>query len=185
MNKIIKGSISDIAKKKNQSPAQSLLSCSLLVLLDVSYSMNSRDAREGMSRHELAEEELIHLQGTNEGKIALVCFSSSVQVCFDGRPIIANGGTNLAKGLEQIKMVDGTGIKILVISDGQPDNEQRALEVAGTFSSPINTLHIGPETDIRGKAFLDRLSAKSGGKSMKSKEIGSLESGVKLMLTAG
>lgn len=185
MNQIIKGSISDIAQRKNQSPAESLLGCSLLVLLDVSWSMENDDARGGRTRHEVAEEELIRLQNTNEGKIALVCFSSTTQVCFDGRPVKANGGTDLAHGLSSIKMVDGTGIKILVISDGEPDNEQKALNVAKTFSSPINTLYIGPERERGGRAFLDKLSAQSGGKSMKSEEIGSLESGVKLMLTAG
>lgn len=185
MSKIVKGSISDMAKRNNQTPAQSLLSCSLLVLLDVSYSMEEPDARGGQTRHSVARQELIHLQSTNEGEIALVCFSSTVQVCFDGVPVRANGGTNLAHGLESIKMIDGTGIKILVISDGEPDNESRALEVASTFVSPINTLYIGPERGTRGKSFLRELSAKSGGKSMESEEVGSLEDGVKLMLTAG
>ncbi len=179
---IVKGSISDMADKMGTSLAESLMSAEILVLLDVSYSMDAQDARNGKSRHSVAHEELINLQETNEGKIALVCFSDTVITCFDGNPVRANGSTNLTEGLNSIRMVDGTDIKIIVISDGEPNSESRALETARTFSSKINTLYIGPESG-GGRRFLEKLANQSGGQSLKSEEIGSLHSGVTFLLT--
>lgn len=186
MNKaIVKGSIADVAKKKNQSIAQSFMNAEIVVLLDVSGSMCDHDTPSGRSRHDVAEDELVKLQNENEGKVALICFSDDVIPCPDGRPIRMNGLTNLAKGLLSIKGIDGTKLKIVVISDGEPDSEYEALKVASTFKTKIHTIHIGSEYDRRGRDFLQLLASKTGGKSFKSQEIGKLKKEVEILLLAG
>lgn len=51
----------------------------------------------------------------------------------------------------------------LVISDGQPDNEKSALEVAAQFRGVIDVLYVGPEIDRAAMGFMRRLAAAAGG----------------------
>ncbi|TEQ03927.1 VWA domain-containing protein [Pseudomonas aeruginosa] len=51
----------------------------------------------------------------------------------------------------------------LVISDGQPDNEESALEVAAQFRGVIDVLYVGPEIDRAAMGFMRRLAAAAGG----------------------
>jgi hypothetical protein len=46
----------------------------------------------------------------------------------------------------------------LVVSDGWPDNEQAALEVATTLSGTIDVIYIGPDHDQKAIAFMRRLA---------------------------
>jgi len=55
-------------------------------------------------------------------------------------------------------------MRFIVISDGQPDNEERALVVARRFASTIDVVYVGPEDDLAGgRRFLEKLAAVSGG----------------------
>ncbi|MGV8259697.1 hypothetical protein [Pseudomonas aeruginosa] len=51
----------------------------------------------------------------------------------------------------------------LVISDGQPDSEKSALEVAAQFRGVIDVLYVGPEIDRAAMGFMRRLAAAAGG----------------------
>ena len=179
---IVKGSIADVAEKRKQSIAVSFMNAQMIVLLDVSGSMMGCDTTSGRSRHDVAEEELTRLQNENEGKVALICFSDLVLFCPNGLPSRMNGSTNLAEGLRFIKRADGTNIKLVVISDGEPNSEYEALEVASTFKSKIHTIHIGSEYDKSGRDFLQLLASKTGGTALKSKEIGKLKAEVEEIL---
>ena len=54
-NAIIPGSLSHMAKRNNQSLAESFLSADIIVLLDDSVSMSTPDAPNGMTRKEAAK----------------------------------------------------------------------------------------------------------------------------------
>lgn len=52
----------------------------------------------------------------------------------------------------------------LVISDGQPDDEQAALNAADKLTGIIDVLFIGADNDYEAIAFLKKLAARNGGK---------------------
>lgn len=186
-NAITTGSLSAIAQQNNTTLAESFLSCDVLLLADMSGSMATIDARGGKSRYDVAEADIIRLQEKYQGKVALVVFSSTVQFCPGGVPIRLHGLTDLAAGLRFINPVDDCDIKIIVISDGEPNDEREALKVARTFKSAIQTIYIGPETDdYGGRAFLEKLANITGGQHITSESPGLLADNVeKLMLTTG
>jgi len=69
--------------------------------------------------------------------------------------------TDLVAGLKAAQAHD-PGIT-LVISDGLPDNEHAALDVARTFRGAIDVLYIGPEGESKAIAFMRRLAATADG----------------------
>jgi Mg-chelatase subunit ChlD len=184
-NAIVKGSLSAISKRNNCSLAESFLSADVLLLVDMSGSMSATDAPGGLSRYQAAENDVIRLQHRHEGKVALVCFSSTVMFVPGGKPLRMGGGTDLAKALRYIKVADDADIKLILISDGLPNNSESALSVAMTFKSKISTIYIGPENDMQGgRAFLKKLADATGGQSLKSDSPGLLADKVEtLMLT--
>lgn len=137
---IIKGSLSAISKQKGQTLAESFLSCDVLLVCDMSGSMADKDAPGGVSRYEVAEQDVIRLQEKYQGKVALVCFSSTVQFCPNGVPIRFGGGTDLVQALKFVKPVDGTDTKIILISDGEPFSKDECLRIAKTFKSKIDVV---------------------------------------------
>jgi len=52
----------------------------------------------------------------------------------------------------------------LIITDGQPDDEQAALDAADKLTGIIDVLFIGKDNDVDAIAFLKKLSARNGGK---------------------
>jgi Mg-chelatase subunit ChlD len=69
--------------------------------------------------------------------------------------------TDLANALEHVRALD-PGVT-LVISDGQPNNAARALEVAAQFRGVIDVLYIGLESDTAAMEFMRRLARAAGG----------------------
>ena len=161
---IVTGSLQDIAAQSGQSIAVSFLSVDVVILVDVSGSMNAHDAPGGKSRYQAAVDELRKVQESNPGKIAIISFSSSAQLCPSGIPLFQGATTDLAGALRFAKMADVGGIRFIVISDGLPDSEKEALSVAATFSGEIHTIYVGPEDDYKGgRAFLQRLATANKG----------------------
>ena len=163
---IVVGSIADIANKTGASIAESFMSCDAMVIIDVSGSMEMPDSRGGMSRYEVALEELAKLQAAMPGKVAVVAFSDGAQFVPGGVPMMLGGGTDLAGALRFAHVVDGTGMRFVVVSDGEPDDEADAQAVAATFTARIDTVYVGPERHPTGRRFLERLAAASGGKAV-------------------
>ena len=87
--------------------------------------------------------------------------------------------------LRFIKIADGAGIKLILISDGEPDSPSETLRVARTFTTKIDTVFIG-QPGSPGAEFLRSLSAATGGiaTTQKTSELHKLGSTVKLMLEA-
>ena len=163
---IVVGSIADVAKRSGTSIAESFMACDAMVIVDVSGSMAATDSRGGKSRYEVAIEELAALQASMPGKVAVVEFSDSPQFVPGGVPIHLGGSTDLAAALRFAHMIDGTGIRFIVVSDGEPDDAADALGVAATFEGQIDTVYVGPERNPIGRDFLLRLAAASGGQSV-------------------
>lgn len=180
--KIATGSVKDMAERKGvELEVAFFTDVDEVILYDDSGSMGQHDARGGRSREEVAIEELERLQAEYEGRIALVEFSNFAQLRPTGIPSGQHGGTDLCAALELAKCADGLDIGFTVISDGQPDDAFRAIKMAKTFTSRINTIYIGPEYGS-GKQFLEQLASASGGKSFKSKEVGLLGESMRLLM---
>ena len=156
MSNLIKGSLSDIAKRNNTSLAESFLSCDYLILVDTSGSMMSCDYAE-QTRYDRACSELATLQGNLQGKIAVFSFSYKCDFCPNGRPTFPDGSTALHRALAEVYMVDGLIEKLFIISDGEPDDANAALAQAAKFTTPIVTIFIG-QSGSAGEAFLKRLA---------------------------
>ncbi len=160
---IVPGSLSDIATKSNTSIAESFMSADVIILVDVSGSMGARDAAAGQQRYSVACDELARLQRALPGKVAVVAFSDRAHFAPGGVPPFESGGTDLAGALRFVQVADGL-VKFVVISDGQPNDERAALDVARQFKSRIDVVFVGPEDDYAGgQRFLERLTAASGG----------------------
>lgn len=186
-NAIVPGSLKAISQTTGKSLAESFLSASVILLTDMSGSMASHDAPSGKSRFEAAEQEVIRLQKQHPGKIALISFSDHAVFSPAGIPDRMGGGTNMAGALQYVLPADDTGTQIILVSDGQPNNEDETLQVARQFKTKIDCIFIGPENDLSGgRAFLERLARATGGVALKSDAPGLLGAQVeKLLLGEG
>jgi hypothetical protein len=183
---LIKGSLQDIAIRNNFSIAQAFLSADAIVMVDTSISMADRDCPGGQSRFSCAREQLIRLQRDLPGKIAVISWNSDARFCAGGLPEEPGGGTDLTGVLQFVKPADGTGIKFILISDGQPNDETSALDLAKQFSSKIDTIFVGPESSS-GRDFLRRLAEASGGQAVSNsvRDIPFLANDIQKLITTG
>lgn len=181
---IIQGSLGAIAQQEGKSIAESFINSNCIILVDTSSSMGQNDARGG-TRYDVACEELKKLQASLPGKIALLSFSDDVIFCPNGIPFNYNAMTDLTRALKFAKMGDlSSGMRFIVISDGEPNNEESALEVAKTYKNKIDTVYVGPEGGD-GQAFLKRLAKASGGQTVTADRVKELAANVqKLLLTS-
>lgn len=160
---IIQGSLGAVAAQNKTSIAESFINANAIIIVDTSGSMDQSDARNGKTRYQVACDELANLQKTLPGKLALLSFSNDVVFCPNGIPFQFGGMTDLAKALKFAKVADlPSGMRFIVISDGEPDDEKEALKVAKTFKNRIDTIFVGRE-GAEGQDFLNRLAKASGG----------------------
>lgn len=190
---IIPGSLKAISQRDNISLAESFLDCDALLLVDQSGSMAAKDAPIGklefgvnpfQSRYDAADQELARLQKELPGKVAVVAFSNTAVFCPGGVPMRLGGGTDMVEALKFVKVVDDTGIQIIMISDGEPNDENETLRVAKTFKTKISTIYIGPENGD-GRQFLQQLARATGGEFHKSNAPGLLKESVETLLLKG
>lgn len=160
---IVPGSLSAIAQRNGISIAESFLTAEIVAIVDVSGSMDTADSRGRRRRYDVACEELGKLQQQHPGKVAVVAFSDTTQFVPGGVPPFLGAGTDLAQALKFVRVADGT-VRFVVISDGYPDDEYHALEIARTFTSPIDCVYIGPEYERSGADFLERLARSNRGR---------------------
>lgn len=181
---IVVGSLADVAQKSQTSISESFLNADVIVLIDVSSSMEMDDARNHRTRYAVACEELANLQRAFPGKIAVVSFSHRVQFCPGGVPVFLGGNTDLTLALQFVKVADGT-VDFIIISDGEPDSPTSALEVAKTFQSRISCVYVGPEGGP-GSTFLGDLARIAGGRKTTADRAADLAKKIEtLMLRAG
>jgi hypothetical protein len=181
-----KGSIKDVADRNNQSVADAMMEAEVIVIVDVSSSMgwNKDDdyswepTGKDNTRWHHANVALENLQRKFDGKIIVMDFGDEANWRLDGNIAKAYGGTNLTDALELAKDFDGVGMKFIVISDGEPNNQFTALAVAKQFTDPIDTIYIGPASG-QGEQFLRSLAT---GKALDKTDPALLEEKVTLLL---
>ena len=184
MKAIVKGSLTDIQQQSNKSLAETFLNAEIVVVVDTSASMGQHDAPGGISRYDAACNQLTTIQGNNPGKVAVISFSSWPVFCPDGLPQNLEGSTDMVEALKFVKPVDGTGTKIVLVSDGEPDQDNETLNIAKTFQTAIDVIYIGREGG-NGYKFLQQLAKLTGGKSFKSEAPGLLGDSVETLLLIG
>jgi Mg-chelatase subunit ChlD len=185
MNQIIPGSLSSLATQSKKSIAETFIGADVIVIVDVSGSMADCDSRGGLSRYEVACQELAKLQNSLPGKIAVIGFSSDTEFCPGGLPYFQQGGTDMAKALKFVKIADLPGMRFILISDGKPDDENETLKIAKSFQAHIDVIYVGPESMPFGRDFLNRLAAATGGKSVTADRAKELAASVTQLLGSG
>lgn len=162
---VVPGSIQHTALQLRQSFAITWLRVDTVILFDRSDSMSQKDAPGGVTRFEMACSELAKLQASCPGRIAIVQFNDDVGLMPGGVPDAPASGTDLARALSYLRnnQMDMPGMRVIVISDGEPNHEEDALRVATQFQNRIDVVYCGPESMPAGREFLRRLSAMSGG----------------------
>lgn len=183
-NAIIPGSLSAVAAQDHKSIAETFINADCIIVVDTSGSMDACDSRGNKSRYDVACEELKNLQGSMPGKLAVIAFSSDVIFCPSGVPFQYHGGTNLAGALKFTKVADVSGMRFIVISDGDPDDESEALKVARTYKAKIDTIFVGPEGG-HGQEFLRKLAKASGGQGVTAAQVNKLKDKVETLLLQG
>lgn len=163
---VVPGSLSAVAEQNGTSLADAFMNCEIMAVVDISGSMNAQDSRGGKSRWLVASEELAKLQAAHPGKAGLMAFSDRTEFVPGGLlpPVgLLGGGTDLAGALKFAKVVDGA-VRLVVVSDGQPDSESESLQAAAELVSEISCIYTGPEEAYSGGAdFLRRLAKRKGG----------------------
>lgn len=183
-NAIVPGSLSAIAQQENRSIAESFLNVDLLCIVDMSGSMSTEDAPGHKARWLAACDELAALQRQYPGKIAVIAFSGHAELVPGGAPNLLGGDTDMVAALQAAKPADGLGIKIVLLSDGEPNDRDATLAAASKFKTHIDTIYIGPERESRGREFLQELARKTGGSYQKTAQPGMLAQPVAALLTA-
>lgn len=184
MTALVRGSIQDVATRRGLTVAEAFLDAEAVVVVDVSSSMDARDAGGGQARYTVAREQLARLQGEMPGKVAVVAFANDVAFCASGVPTFLGGSTDMAEALRFVHKCDGL-MRVVVIGDGEPNDEDGTLREAAKFTNRIDTIFVGDETS-RGREFMQRLAAATGGKAVRQDvaELGLLSDAVKGLLTA-
>lgn len=162
---LVPGSLGSLAKQQGVSLAETFLNVDAIILLDVSGSMKANDARGGKSRFDIACEELTRLQATLPGKLAIIEFASFPIFRPNGLPANPHGTTDLAAALKFTQVADTGDMRFIVVSDGEPDSETEALNIAARYQGRIDTIYVGPE-DGPGREFLARLASAKRGRSV-------------------
>ena len=125
-------------------------------LLDVSGSMSAKVGKE---------RKIDHLRNVMESypTATKFCFSDDV---YDDKDIPEpSNSTDLAKGFRYLR---NTGLKpkrVVLVSDGEPNDEYSALNAAKEVALPIDIIFIG-DKGSRGERFMEKLASASGGKHM-------------------
>jgi uncharacterized protein with von Willebrand factor type A (vWA) domain len=180
-----RGSIEETRKQRGLSFAEAFISVEAILIIDHSGSMSTSDVvtEDGRcSRWDEANRQLQRLQSRFPGRLAVVAFSDSAEFRPDGTLPPIQSSTNLRDALSFISPADGTGIKLIVCSDGRPDDEEGALRVASGLESAVNTIFLG--ADPRGRDFMQRLANLTKGKAV-VKAVDLLEKSIVLLLTDG
>lgn len=182
---IVAGSLQAIAQRDGMSLAESFVSADAVIIVDVSGSMAATDSRGGKSRYTVALEELARLQRDMPGRLAIIAFSDGTEFVPGGAPRMIGGGTDLAGALRFAKVADVTGMRFVLISDGFPDDEREALQVAKMYRAKVDTIFAGPIEDEEGKRFLQRLAQVSGGQAVTADRVKDLARQTELLLASG
>jgi uncharacterized protein with von Willebrand factor type A (vWA) domain len=134
------------------------------LLLDVSGSMSHREGER--RRIDLLAEALAHALPAAGCRV--LAFSHSVQELTGlepRRPKLPEpgGGTDLAAALQAVAHLTPRPDRLLVISDGEPDDPQAALTAARALRPmTIHSIFVGDDRDHAAKGFMRALAIAGG-----------------------
>jgi Mg-chelatase subunit ChlD len=99
----------------------------------------------------------------------ILCFSSNVNRATGKSIPEPNGSTDLAKAFryinenaKNITAISERPERIILVSDGEPDDEYDALEQSKVLSIPVDIIFIGKK-DSKGYKFMQKLASTTGG----------------------
>lgn len=177
---IVPGSLRHYAIQRNQPLALAWVRVQAVIIFDRSASIDEADAPGGRTRYALACDELAALQAQMPGRLAIVQFNDGVNLVAGGQPDSPRGLTDLAGALAYVKQkrMDTPGMRIIVISDGEPNSESDALAMAGAINNRIDVIYCGPAHLPEGRDFLRRLAVASGGQLTTADRVDGLQKAV-------
>jgi hypothetical protein len=124
-----------------------------IILIDCSGSMDLPVG--GRRRIDILADILRQVLPTTPGA-RLVAFNNTVSPIASADQLPEpDGGTDLRRALEQI--APWRPRRVIVVSDGEPDDRVAALRAARALYCPIDAFHAGPEDDRAAIAFLRNL----------------------------
>ncbi|MFG0229454.1 vWA domain-containing protein [Achromobacter sp. 413638] len=131
-----------------------------VVLADVSGSMES-PAWGGRTKHAVLREAIA--QTLLSDRHELMAFAGHVTPLSSAENLPQPGGsTALDRAL--LAAIQRAPGRILVISDGEPNDEDAALAAAAQFGGVIDVLYIGPDSNAAAMRFLQRLALAGHGR---------------------
>lgn len=182
---IVAGSLAALAQRQNVGVARMFADATHAVVVDCSYSMENADSRGGRRRIDVAREELAKLQAQHPGKLAIIGFSQRARFLPGGVVPEPETNTDLAGALAYARRVDGTGLALVVITDGLPDLPDAALAEAHRFSCRIDVVFVGDEADAGAQRFCKLLARSGRGTASQAFRVGGMADAVTPLLTAG
>jgi len=181
---IAEGSVFDVAKSQNIKLEEAIANADVVVLIDSSSSMGLMSGDK--TRYEKAVEALERVQSRYRGRVLIISFSDFAKIEYGGVPSKPGGWTDLVSGLEIAQPFDGTDMEFIVISDGEPNDQEGALAIARTYTDKISTIFIGDEiSDRGGLEFMNRLAGVGRGKALGKVDLDTLGSSIVGLLGDG
>jgi Mg-chelatase subunit ChlD len=97
------------------------------------------------------------------------------------------GGTGLAEALEAVIYQRPDARRVVLVTDGWPDNKNSTLDMAAKLTCPMDIFYVGPESDLAAQDFLRQLAEIANGKfgAADLKDTEMLENKVRLALKEG
>jgi hypothetical protein len=134
----------------------------IILLLDLSGSMDELVGMSGKTRRNMLEQALANLLPRHPGVLVYI-FGTDVRRLSEPQAGLPEtmGGTNLAKALRTLQAEHPS--HVVVISDGEPQDERGALNAAMMLSCKISTIYCGDEANSQAIAFLNKLRLCSRG----------------------
>lgn len=133
---------------------------SVVLLLDVSSSMNLPAAR-GQRRIDVLQAALRHVLPDSPGT-RVVAFNDIVTE-IEPRATVPEPEGRTALHLALLHAMRWQPAKVIIVSDGEPDDKQAAIAAARALGCVIETIHCGPEDDRAAIGFLKTLALCSRG----------------------
>ena len=150
---VAKGSIQEVVKGGDTAIA--LLDAQIALVCDRSSSM-LEVARSRKRRFEIEDEVVVRLQARYPGQVALASFSEEAELQPSGILPPPQGGTNMIDALRLIEQLSQIGLKCVLISDGEPNDEYGTIAYATQIHVNFDVIFVGPETS-GGAVFLRKL----------------------------
>jgi von Willebrand factor type A domain len=123
------------------------------ILLDTSGSMNHK-CKENWTRLDILRKAVSSLDWEST---QIFTFDSTVDPIKSPSEIeFAGGGTNLTLALEKIMPLNPS--HTIIISDGEPDNQDTSISAANRLTGRISTIFIGDDSDRSAIEFMQELA---------------------------